>query len=37
MAVMVAGQDSAKWFGQPEWVGYQVFAVTRHEQNAWEI
>jgi hypothetical protein len=36
-AVMVAGQDSAKWFGQPELVGYQVFAVNRHEQNAWEI
>jgi thiamine biosynthesis lipoprotein len=36
-AVMVAGQDSAKWFGQPELVGYQVFAVTRHEQTAWEI
>jgi len=36
-AVMVAGQDSAKWFGQPELVGYQVFAVTRHEQSAWSI
>ncbi len=36
-AVMVAGQDSAKWFGQHELVGYQVFAVTRHEQTAWEI
>ena len=36
-AVMVAGQDSAKWFGQPELGGYQVFAVTRHEQTAWEI
>jgi thiamine biosynthesis lipoprotein len=36
-AVMVGGQDSAKWFGQPELVGYQVFAVNRHEQTAWEI
>jgi thiamine biosynthesis lipoprotein len=36
-AVMVAGQDSAKWFGQPELAGYQVFAVTRHEQSAWSI
>ena len=36
-AVMVAGQDSTKWFGQPELGGYQVFAVTRHEQTAWEI
>jgi thiamine biosynthesis lipoprotein len=36
-AVMVAGQDSAKWFGQPELQGYQVFAVNRHEQTAWSI
>ena len=36
-AVMVAGQDGAKWFGQPELVEYQVFAVTRHEQTAWSI
>ena len=36
-AVMVGGQDSAKWFGQPELQGYQVFAVNRHEQSAWEI
>ena len=36
-AVMVSGQDSAKWFGQPELQGYQVFAVNRHEQTAWEI
>jgi hypothetical protein len=36
-AVMVAGQDGAKWFGQPELARYQVFAVTRHEQTAWSI
>jgi FAD:protein FMN transferase len=36
-AVMVGGKDSAKWFGQPELAGYQVFAVNRHEQSAWEI
>jgi hypothetical protein len=36
-AVMVAGQDSAKWFGQPELAVYQVFAVDRHEQSAWSI
>jgi len=36
-AVMVGGQDSAKLFGQPELTGYQVFAVNRHEQTAWEI
>jgi hypothetical protein len=37
LAVMVGGQDSAKWFGQPELQGYQVFAVNRHEQTAWSI
>ena len=36
-AVMVGGQDSAQWFGQPQLQGYQVFAVNRHEQSAWEI
>ncbi len=37
LMVMVAGQDGAKWFGQPQLAGYQVFAVTRHEQTAWSI
>jgi hypothetical protein len=36
-AVMAGGQDSAQWFGQPQLQGYQVFAVNRHEQSAWEI
>lgn len=36
-AVMVAGTDSAKYFGQPELAGYQVFAVNRHEQSGWSI
>ena len=36
-AVMVGGQESAKWFGQPELVSYKVFAVDRHEQTTWEI
>ena len=36
-AVMVSGADSAKWFGQPELKGYQVFGVNRHEESAWEI
>ena len=36
-AVMVGGTDSARWFGQPELQGYQVFAVNRHEDIAWEI
>ena len=36
-AVMVGGQESAKWFGQPELVDYLVFAVNRHEESSWEI
>jgi thiamine biosynthesis lipoprotein len=36
-AVIVGGTDSAKWFGQPELQGYQVFGVNRHEDSAWEI
>ena len=36
-AVIVGGTDSAKWFGQPELRGYQVFGVNRHEDSAWEI
>ena len=35
--VMVGGADSAKWFGQPELQGYQLFGVNRHEESAWEI
>ena len=36
-AVMVGGQESVKWFGQPELVDYRVFAVNRHEESSWEI
>jgi thiamine biosynthesis lipoprotein len=36
-AVMVAGQDGAKWFAQPELVGYQVWVIDRHENLAWSI
>ena len=36
-AVMVGGTDAAKWFSQAELHGYQVFAIDRHEQSAWEI
>ena len=36
-AVMVAGQDCALWFGQPELAGYRVFGVDRHEQTGWSI
>jgi thiamine biosynthesis lipoprotein len=36
-AVMVGGQESAKWFAQPELLDYRVFAVNRHEESSWEI
>ena len=36
-AVMVGGQESAKWFGQAELEGYQVFVVDRHENTTWSI
>ena len=36
-AVMVSGQESAKWFSQPELVDYRVFVVNRHEESSWEI
>ncbi|CAB4332832.1 MAG: hypothetical protein F2690_01465 [Actinobacteria bacterium] len=36
-AVMVAGQDGAKWFSQPELAGYQVWVIDRHENSAWSI
>ena len=36
-AVMVAGQDAAKWFAQSELAGYQVWVIDRHENSAWSI
>jgi thiamine biosynthesis lipoprotein len=36
-AVMVSGTDGAKYFSQEQLHGYQVYAVDRHEQTAWEI
>ena len=35
--VVVGGQESAKWFGEPELAGDRVFALDRHEQTTWEI
>ena len=37
IAVMVGGEESAQWFGQPELAGYQLFAVNRGEESTWEI
>ena len=36
-ALMVAGEDGAKYFAQPELEGYQVFVVDRYENTAWSI
>ncbi len=35
--LMVAGQDAAQWFSQPELAGYQVWVIDRHENSAWSI
>jgi len=36
-ALMVAGEDGAKYFAQPELVDYEVFVIGRHENSAWSI
>ena len=36
-ALMVAGEDGAKYFAQPELEGYQVFVVDRYENTTWSI
>ncbi len=36
-AVMVAGSDSAKWFGQDAMAGYQVWAIDRYEKKSWSL
>ena len=36
-ALVVAGEDGAKYFAQPELEGYQVFVVDRYENTSWSI
>ena len=36
-ALMVAGTDGAKWFGQSELAGYQLWIIDRHENSALNI
>jgi thiamine biosynthesis lipoprotein len=36
-ALMVVGEDGAKYFSQPELEGYEVFVVDRHENTTWSI
>ena len=36
-ALMVGGEDGAKYFTQAELEGYQVFVLDRHENTTWSI
>jgi thiamine biosynthesis lipoprotein len=36
-ALMVVGEDGAKYFSQPELAGYKLFVIGRHENSAWSI
>jgi thiamine biosynthesis lipoprotein len=36
-ALLVAGEDGAKYFAQPELEGYQVFVIDRNENTTWSI
>jgi len=36
-ALMVAGQDGAKWFTQPELSEYLVWVIERYEDSAWSL
>ena len=36
-AVMVAGEESAKWFAQSELADYQVWVIERNENSSWSI
>jgi thiamine biosynthesis lipoprotein len=36
-ALMVVGEDGAKYFAQPELEGYKLFVIGRHENSAWSI
>ena len=36
-ALMVAGEDGAGWFGQPELVEYSAWVIDRHSGGAWGV
>ena len=36
-ALMVAGEDGAKWFGQPELTEYSAWVIDRHSGGAWGV
>ena len=36
-ALMVAGEEGAKYFAQPELAGYELFVINRNENSAWSI
>jgi thiamine biosynthesis lipoprotein len=36
-ALMVTGDDGAKFFGQPELADYSAWCIDRHEGTAWGV
>ena len=36
-ALMVAGEDGAGWFGQPELAEYSAWVIDRHSGGAWGV
>jgi thiamine biosynthesis lipoprotein len=36
-ALMVAGEDGAKWFAQPELAEYSAWVIDRHSGGAWGV
>ncbi len=36
-ALMVAGEDGARWFGQPELAEYSAWVIDRHSGGAWGV
>ncbi len=36
-ALMVAGEDGAGWFGQPELAEYSAWVIDRHSDGAWGV
>jgi len=36
-ALMVAGEDGAGWFAQPELAEYSAWVIDRHSGGAWGV
>lgn len=37
IGMMVAGEDDAKWFAQPELAEYSAWVIDRHSGGAWGV